>query len=254
MNKISVVINTYNNEAIIRECLDSVKDFDEIVICDMYSTDNTLNIAKEYNCKIVMHEKLSFVEPARNFAIQSASHNWVLVVDSDELITKELKEFLYKFIENPQNNTAIKLPRITYGWGSVLEILYPDYIIRFFRKDVIYYPPYVHSTPQISNGEILTIEKEKRELAILHMQNRSVAGWINMINLYTDLEMEKFDNKGKPFNIAFHSWKSFVIFFEKFIFKGGYKDGIKGFIICALMFGLYKLLVGFKYWEKTNKK
>ena len=78
MNKISVIIHTYNNEKIIAECLEAVKNFDEIIICDMYSSDKTLEIAKKYNCKIVMHEKTEIVEPARNFAISQASNEWVL--------------------------------------------------------------------------------------------------------------------------------------------------------------------------------
>ena len=59
-NKISVVINTYNAEKHLREVLDSVKDFDEIVICDMESKDNTLAIAREYGCKIVTFEKKNY--------------------------------------------------------------------------------------------------------------------------------------------------------------------------------------------------
>ena len=116
-DKISVVVHTYNNEKIIRECLESIKDFDEIVLCDMYSTDKTLDIAKEYNCKIIMHENIGCVDPARNFAISHASNKWVLVVDSDEIITKDLKKFLYDFIKSQTKYNGIKLPRHTYCWG-----------------------------------------------------------------------------------------------------------------------------------------
>ena len=86
-NKISVVINTYNASKFLARVLDSVKDFDEIVICDMESTDDTLEIAQRYGCKIVTFKKegVSIVEPARQFAIDAASHPWVLVVDADEL-------------------------------------------------------------------------------------------------------------------------------------------------------------------------
>lgn len=56
-NKISVVINTYNAERHLKEVLESVKDFDEIVVCDMESTDHTLAIAREYGCKIVTFAK-----------------------------------------------------------------------------------------------------------------------------------------------------------------------------------------------------
>ena len=65
-NKISVVINTYNAEKFLKRVLDSVKDFDEIVVCDMESTDNTVAIAKEYGCKVVVFPKGDCVsaEPA----------------------------------------------------------------------------------------------------------------------------------------------------------------------------------------------
>jgi hypothetical protein len=90
---ISVVINTYNAEKFLRRVLDSAKDFDEIVICDMESTDSTLDIAREYGCKIVTFPKGEYriVEPARTFAIQSAGSEWVLVIDADELVTPELR-------------------------------------------------------------------------------------------------------------------------------------------------------------------
>ena len=72
-NKISVVINTYNASKFLARVLDSVKDFDEIVICDMESTDDTLEIAQRYGCKIVTFKKegVSIVEPARQFAIDA---------------------------------------------------------------------------------------------------------------------------------------------------------------------------------------
>ena len=99
--KISVVINTYNAEKDLARVLESVKEFDEIVICDMESTDSTLEIAKQYNCKIVTFPKKNYtiVEPARQFAIDSASYKWVLLVDADEIVTKELHDYLYNAIE-----------------------------------------------------------------------------------------------------------------------------------------------------------
>lgn len=73
--KISVVINTYNAEQHLSKVLEAVKDFDEIVVCDMESTDNTVKIAKDFGCRIVIFPKANHksAEPARTFAIQSAS-------------------------------------------------------------------------------------------------------------------------------------------------------------------------------------
>ena len=73
-NKISVVINTYNAERDLEQVLKAVKDFDEVLICDMESTDATLDIARKYGCRIVTFPKANHksAEPARTFAIQSA--------------------------------------------------------------------------------------------------------------------------------------------------------------------------------------
>ena len=78
-NKISVVINTYNAERDLAQVLEAVKNFDEVLICDMESTDSTLDIARQYGCRIVTFPKANHksAEPARTFAIQSAAYPWV---------------------------------------------------------------------------------------------------------------------------------------------------------------------------------
>ena len=73
--QISVVINTYNAEKFLLQVLESVKDFDEIVVCDMESTDHTLDIARQYGCRIVTFPKgdCNIVEPACQFALDAAN-------------------------------------------------------------------------------------------------------------------------------------------------------------------------------------
>jgi glycosyltransferase involved in cell wall biosynthesis len=253
MSKISIVIHTYNNEKIIKECLEGVKDFDEIVICDMYSTDKTLEIAREYGCKIVMHDNIGWADPARNFAIQQASCDWVLVVDSDEVITKELKIYLYKFIKDPKNVKALKIPRKNLFWGVEMKMQYPDYITRFFKKDSVFWPPYVHSHPEVS-GEIYTIPKKKKELAFIHYTVDSVGKFVNVINKYTDFEVEKLAKAGKKRpNMFIAAWKSLFLVFEKFFFKKGWQNGTDGFILCCL-WGIYKFLMYAKYREFLIKE
>lgn len=126
-NKISVVINTYNASKFLARVLDSVKDFDEIVICDMESTDDTLEIAQRYGCKIVTFKKegVSIVEPARQFAIDAASHPWVLVVDADELVTPALHDYLYAKIAEAQCPDGISIPRKITSWGALCTAAIP---------------------------------------------------------------------------------------------------------------------------------
>ena len=90
MATISVVINTLNADRLLNECLQSVKQADEIVICDMYSEDKTIEIAQKHGCKIVYHERTGIVEPARNWAMEQASGDWILVLDADEMVKRWL--------------------------------------------------------------------------------------------------------------------------------------------------------------------
>ena len=252
--KISVAINTYNSEKTLRACLDSVKDFDEILVCDMYSEDRTLEIAEEYGAKIFMHEKTGYVEPARNFVISKAENDWVLVVDSDETITSELREFLYNFLEDAQDYSAVKIPRLNYYLGEPLEILYPDRIIRFIKKDDVIWLPTIHSTPQLERGRLFVVDEDRRELAIHHAYTSGVSELLNTINKYTDIELShKIERDDKLENPFFAVWKSLLRMFEVLILKGGYKDGFRGFIVAVVVFGLYKFCIYAKYWEYKKK-
>ena len=189
---ISVVINTYNAEQHLRKVLESVEGFDEIVICDMESTDSTLEIAKEYGCKTVCFPKRDYtiVEPARNFAIQQASHEWVLVVDADELVTPALKEYLYNIIsDNTSDIRGIYIPRRNYFMGTFMHSLYPDYILRFFRKDSVDWPPIIHIQPTVQ-GKVIYAPKNAG-LAFEHLANDTISNRLKKTDIYTDNECIK---------------------------------------------------------------
>ena len=188
---ISIVINTYNAERHLAKVLDSVKDFDEVVICDMESTDSTLNIAHRYGCKVVTFPKEghTIVEPARNFAIQSASYPWVLVVDADEIVPKALREYLYRQVSLPCPPDGIYIPRRNYFMGTFMHSLYPDYILRFFRKDKTVWPPIIHVQPEVA-GNVIHAPKHKG-LAFEHLADDSLSDRLRKTDTYTDYECKK---------------------------------------------------------------
>ena len=188
--KISVVIQTYNSEQFLERVLNSVKEFDEIVVCDMYSTDRTIEIARKFDCKIVYHKKTDFCEPARNFAIHSATYDWVLVVDSDEIVPADLKDYLYTLLREQRAIGGVWIPRKNYLMGKFIHGDYPDYILRFFRKQNAFWPPYVHAVPRVE-GKVIRVPRNKKELAFIHLVNNPLELKLNKLNIYTSKEIPK---------------------------------------------------------------
>lgn len=158
--RISVVINTYNADRHLREVLESVKHFDEIVVCGMESTNQTIEIAKENDCKIVTFPKKDhhIVEPARMFAIQHASYPLVLVVDAGELVTPELHDCLYKLIQTPDCPQGFFIPRQNYFMNIPMKGHPCDFQLRFFVREGVEWPAYIHSVPKVQ-GRVERLDK-----------------------------------------------------------------------------------------------
>ena len=248
-NKISVVINTYNAERDLERVLDAVKDFDEVLICDMESTDKTLDIAKKYGCRIVTFERKTYniVEPAREFAIHEARFDWVLVVDADEIVTPELKQYLYQRIKENGCPDGLYIPRKNYFMGRFMRCHYPDHILRFFRKDKTHWPPIIHCTPVV-DGRVEKIPAKNKELAFEHLANDSVENIVNKTNQYTRNELERKQHKHYG-TIAF-LWRPFFRFFKAYILKGAILDGKPGFIK-AMLEGYYQFVFLSKKYEQN---
>lgn len=249
--KISVVIHTYNAEEFLERVLKSVIGFDEIVICDMYSTDKTIEIAEKYNCNIIYHENVGFADPARSYSISQAQHEWVLMVDADELVTEELKNYLYNFIQNPTDVAGLRIPRKNYQMGRFMHSYYPDYILRFFKREGTIWPPNVHSQPQIQ-GRIANVPKKLKELAFIHLANESISTTIKKMNVYTDFEIKREKRINKKYTILNLIFEPFLRFLRFYVFKGGFRDGIPGFI-WACEYAYYKFVTIAKLLEMRVK-
>lgn len=248
--RISVVINTYNAEKHLQQVLESVKEFDEILICDMYSEDRTIEIAEKYNAKIIYHEKTGFVEPARNVAIKQAKNDWVLLLDADETVNDDLKNYLQKKMNEDQQIACFAIPRKNYFLGKLMHSAYPDYVYRFFKRDSITWPEFIHSKPEI-NGEIYTINKSHEHLAIEHLADDSISAIINKNNLYSTAEIPKRKHKKVTFTKLLLS--PFFWFFKYYFIKKGFLDGKEGFIFAVLK-SQYKFLTLAKLIEHKKSE
>lgn len=249
-NKISVVINTYNAEKHLAQVLDTVKCFDEILICDMESTDHTLEIAEKYGCRVVKFEKgnISIVEPARQFAIDAATYPWVLVVDADELVPAELAIYLYRRIAEPTCPDGISIPRKNFFMGRFMHSTYPDYILRFFRKEKTHWPPVIHTSPEVK-GTVEKVDRGHEELAFIHLANDTVADILRKNNTYSDYEVVR--RSHKHYGVAHLMGRPLFRFFKAYVLKGGWRDGVAGLIYAVLM-GMYQAMIVAKMMERQK--
>ncbi len=132
---LSVVVITKDEEARIKTCLESVKWADEIIVIDNGSTDSTQKIAKTYTNKVFEIKEADFSQ-LRNRGMKEASYEWVLYVDSDERVTKELREEIEEIITNSENSAyAISRKNIIFGEGVKRGPFWPDWVIRLIKKN-----------------------------------------------------------------------------------------------------------------------
>ena len=248
--KISVVINTYNASQHLTKILESVKDFDEVLVCDMESTDNTLDIARQYGCKIVTFPKANHTccEPARTFAIQSASNKWVFVVDADEIVTPELREELYERIKDPNCPAGYYIPRQNMFMSMFVRDFHYDYQLRFLIRDGTEWPPLIHSLPKVP-GRVEKL-KAKKEARLLHLMDETMREYITKMNTYTDNEVEK--KRDKNYGVGSLLWRPLWRFFKKYVMDGSYHMGTRG-LIRAMMDAVYQFVLVSKIIEKRYR-
>ena len=151
-HKITLVINTKNEEKNIKECILSAKPIvDEIIVVDMVSSDKTVEIAEKLGAKVFKIKDYDYVEPARNFALSKATLEWTLTLDADERLTEELRRKIVRLIKDSSHD-GYKFPfkNILLGKWIKYSMWWPDYHLRLFRTGYLNWPAKVHQEPNFT--------------------------------------------------------------------------------------------------------
>jgi glycosyltransferase involved in cell wall biosynthesis len=247
MKKLSVTIITKNEEENIKRCLASVTWADEIVVVDSGSTDKTVEICEKYGCKVIQTEWWGFGK-TKQFAVNSATYDWIFSIDADEEVTPELAKKIQKLLSQSSLKSGYKVKRQSFyvkqwirycGWDR-------DYPLRLFnRKQGNFNDKLVHESVEI-DGDVGKIEK-----TLKHYTYPNLKSHIDKINKYSDLGAKSLFEKGKQssiFNALFHSFSKFI---KMYVIQKGFLDGKIGFILSYnSAFGVW--LKYLKLWEKNN--
>lgn len=251
MVKISVVINTLNEEINLSRALTSIKSLaDEIVVCDMHSDDKTVEIAKKFGAKVYDHERTNYVEPARNFALRCAQGKHILVLDADEEIPATLAKKLKKIAdENKVDYVRIPRKNIIFGKWLRHSRWWPDYNIRFFKKGKVIWNSKIHSVPK-TFGQGIELEANE-ENALIHYNYVSSDQYLERLTRYSQIQADQLIESGYKF-----SWQDLISkpvseFLSRFFAGEGYKDGVHGLVLACLQ-AFSEFVVYVRVWEKQG--
>lgn len=232
MKKLSVIIITYNEEGNIRDCLESAKWADELIIVDSNSRDKTTEIAKTYTDKIIITEDNSF-SANRNIAIDKAEGEWIIWLDADERFTEDLKKEILDVLSSPPvKYAAYIINRKSFFINKFINHCgwYPDYGLRLFRKStgIRFNDTRVHEKA-VFDGKSGKINAE-----LLHYTDLTFEHYIEKLNSYTTksaLDLYERGKKGSVFDLIFRPVFTFI---KMYFLKLGLLDGYTGLVLCTL--------------------
>ncbi len=245
---LSVVVITKNEEHNIRECLESAKWADEIIVVDDNSTDRTAELAQRYTDRI-FEKKMDIEGRHRNWAYAQAKNSWVLSLDADERITPELKEEIIKAINNPGEFKGFAIPRKNYigdfwvkhgGW-------YPSAQLKLFQKEYFSWEEVEVHPRAFLKGPSRTLNAD-----LIHYSYKDFEDFLNKMNKQTTLEATKLTKSEKGMRLGRAIRRTIDRFLRMFLRKKAYKDGFTGFML-SIFAGLYQIISYAKYREMKLK-
>ena len=248
---VSAIVVCFNEEKNIRDCLESLRWCDEIVVVDSFSTDGTVEICRRYTDRIIQRAWAGYRDQ-KAFAHSQATKQWVLLVDSDERVTPELRDEIQQALGGDGGRyMGYSLPRLVFYLGRWWRRggWYPDYDVRLFRRDKA-------TWGGVDPHEKILLEGRVRRLnhPLQHFSYRNIDDHIQRINHFTSISSRELRKEGGRWRVADALLRPPFRFFRSYILKRGFMEGFAGFYV-AVTAAVYVFLKYAKLWEiEQNEK
>lgn len=229
---IAAVIITKNEQDSLRDCLESLRWVDEIIIVDSGSNDNTETIAREYTEHFYVNAEWPGFGKQKQLAQSYATSDWVLAVDADERIDDTLRENILTMLENPPENTVYNLNELTWVFGRFLKHSgwYYRHVRLYPNKLTQYNDNLVHESVIIPEGcQVAELDGD-----ILHYSYQNLNHYLVKSAGYAKAWADQRQARGKKASLSQGIVHALGCFLKMYLLKRGFLDGKQGFLIAVL--------------------
>ena len=241
---LSVVLATHNEEKNLADCLEAIKGIaDEIVVVDGDSEDNTVNIAKDFNARVIITNNPPIFHINKNKAIDASRSDWVLQLDADEIVSADLAKEIINGYWIPRSNLFL---------GSFLKKggQYPDYTLRLYRRGKGRLPAKDVHEQAVVEGKVGYLKND-----LLHLRDKNFSEYYVRFRRYTDLLAAQLGERGVK--ISLFSFVNYIFikplhwFLKVFVRHKGFVDGYPGFVF-AFFSSLRFPVSYYKFWRRQR--
>ncbi|MDB4673196.1 glycosyltransferase family 2 protein [Verrucomicrobiales bacterium] len=231
MLPISISIVSCNEETNLARCLASVRGLAaEIIVVDSGSTDGTIAVAEKAGAKVI-HQKWLGFRDQKNFALQQCTQEWVLALDSDEELSKELREQIEAFFEGDHTTYAgASFPRKVWFLGKWITHgdWYPDRKARLARRDACKWVGSIEHDKLQVDGKVLKLSAD-----LHHYSFPSINRYVEKINVFGDAYLERQKAAGKNWSLGGNVFRPIWRFIRCYFLRLGFLDGFPGLWIAT---------------------
>jgi glycosyltransferase involved in cell wall biosynthesis len=242
---VSAIVVCFNEEKNIGACLDSLRWCDEIVVVDSFSTDRTVEICRRYTDRIVQRDWAGYREQ-KAFAHSLATKEWVLLVDSDERVSPELRDEIKQTLSSGADAYAgFSVPRLVFYLGRWWRRggWYPDYGVRLFRRDRVTWGGTDPHEKILVDGKVRRLRRP-----LHHFSYRNIEDHVQRIDRFTSIAARELWSEGERWRLRDALFRPAFRFFRFYIVKRGFLEGFAGFYV-AVTAAVYVFLKYAKLWE-----
>jgi glycosyltransferase involved in cell wall biosynthesis len=226
MNTLSVIIITHNEAADIRHCLESVKWANEIIVLDSGSSDQTVDICREYTTQVFSTDWPGY-GIQKNRALHHATEDWVLSLDADEQVSSDLQQQIQTAItQNTVDAYAIPFQSRFCGqvmkWGAWRS----EKHVRLFKRNKGKFTDVLVHEKLLINGRMGQLTAP-----ILHNSYKNMEEVLEKMNRYSTYGTEHRLQQGKRGGLMRALIHGAWAFIKSYGLQLGFLDGKMGFIL-----------------------